>query len=261
MRSRPIVLVGVLTTSLSLGFADSVTFTKSNTLMAISVNALQGDRLPGLTCVQNALGVAGAVAGVSSLRITGDTKPAASSGARPLPGTREVTIVLPDRFRRVDVGRFRDGGSLPSTVGFDRAELLSSPRGEPAHTMRLARQEFIGEMLMRLPRSLPNVGLSERGVEDRGRPRLAIDASGPDGLRARLLAERSTCVPVAVEYEFPAGREVRIELSAWREFGGLRFATVLERSHNAAPFTVERVSSVEVNAPGADQYFPLDRSR
>jgi len=228
--------------------------------MAMSVTP-QGDPLPGLACVQNALGGAGVVDRVSSLRITGDTKPAALSGARPLPGTREVSMVLPDRFRRVDVEQAPNGGSLRSTVGVDRDELLSSPRGEAGHTMRLARQEFLGEMLMRLPRSMPGVRLSERLVEDRGGERLSIDASGPDAVRATLLADRGTCMPLAVEYEFPAGRKVRTDLSAWREFGGLRFATVLERSHNGAPFTVERVSSVEVNASDADQYFPLDRSR
>lgn len=221
---------------------------------------------PGLVCIQNALGGARAFAGVSSLRIIADTKPVASSGMRPIPGTREISVVFPDQYKNAHVGTppGATGSTLNSITGFDGDAILSSVGTPDAvrsvrtpDAMRNARLQFIREMLMRLPRALPGVTLTQRVASDGGRERLAIDASGPDRFQATLLADSSTCVPVALQYAMDRLDRmiVRTDLSAYRAFGGIRFPTMLKTSRGGIPYTEERVSRVDVNAPGADQYF------
>jgi hypothetical protein len=55
------------------------------------------DATSALTCIQAALGGTAAFAAVSSLYIKGETKPSQTSGLRPLPGTRAISVVFPDR--------------------------------------------------------------------------------------------------------------------------------------------------------------------
>jgi hypothetical protein len=253
----------------SLGPTVSGPITAQDLIMAMPLSSAQGassaaGALPGLVCIQNALGGARAFAGVSSLRITGETKPVASTGLRPLPGTREISVVFPDRYKNMHLGQFPGGGGLSSMVGFDGRVLLSSPRlPDEEASMRSARLDFARQMLMRLPRASAGVSLSQRVTRDAGQERLAIDASGPDGFQATLLANPDTCVPVALEYEgsdrFLGPTTVRVHLSEYRPFGGVRFPTVLKTSHGGAPYTEEHVSTIELNAPGADQYFAPDR--
>lgn len=110
------------------------------------------------------------------------------------------------------------------------------------------------QMLMRLPRALAGVSLSQRTARDAGQERLALDASGPTGV-VTLLADSKTCVPVALQYLLGGALNIRVDLSGHRTFGGIRFPTVLTTSRNGVPSEEERVSRVEVNAPGADRYF------
>jgi hypothetical protein len=223
----------------------------------------QAGEAPGLVCIQDALGGVRAVAGVSSLRIAGDTKPAGSIGMRPLPGTREISVVFPDRYKRVTMSQpsGASGGGLTSIIGFDRGTVLSSPRvPDDEASMRSARQDFMRQIPMRLPRTFAGVSLSQRMMQDAGQQRLAIDVSGPDAFRGTLLADAVTCVPVAFEYAGSSRMRaatitVRVDLAQYREFGGVRFPTVLRTSHDGEPYAEEHVASVEVNAPGADQYF------
>lgn len=221
---------------------------------------------PGLVCIQSALGGVRAFAGVSSLRIIADTKPVATSGMRPIPGRQEINVVFPDRYKRAHVGH--PPTPLSSTTGFDGDAILSGLGPADAmrslrtpDAMRNARLQFMREMLMRLPRALPGVTLTQRVASDGGRERLAIDVSGPDRFQATLLADPNTCVPVALQYAMNRLDRmiVRTELSEYRAFGGIRFPTMLKTSHGGIPYTEERVSRVEVNAPGADQYFASAR--
>lgn len=222
-----------------------------------------GTRTPrGLTCIQDALGGARAFAGVSSLRVFGETKPVATTGLRPVSNKREIRIVFPDAYQRFDVqsGVPRDWVPLTSLVGFNGRVLLSQPR-EPdaAAGIRSARLDFVREVLMRLPRALPDVHLSERTIHDDadgGHDRLGIDGYGRDGLEATLLADRETCVPVALEYKSSTGRLAsRVDLSEYRAFGGIRIPTVLKTSRNGEPWIEEHDSDVQLNAADADKYF------
>jgi hypothetical protein len=246
----------------SLGHTFSGPLIGQHLIRALPLTAGQAttpavDAPPGLVCIQDALGGTRAVGGVSSLRITGETKPLASTGPRPLPGTREISVVFPDRYVRVDVGRFPNGGTLGSTIGFDGRVILSSPKvPDDEAAMRSARLDFARQMLMRLPRAYAGVNLSQRVTRDAGEERLAIDASGPDGFLATLLANPDTCVPVALHYEgsgLSGATTVRVELSDYRPFGGVRFPTVLKTWHGNTPFTEEHVSTIEMNAPDANQ--------
>ena len=220
------------------------------------------DATEALTCIQRALGGTTAFAAVSSLYIAGATKPLQISGMRPVPGTREISVVFPDRYRRADIGQpFQAGeGRMRSTVGFDRAVILSNPREpDPKRADVSARQDFARQVLMRLPRTLPGVRLSQRVTNDSGRERLAVDAFGPDGFRATLLADRASCVPIALQFVFVSGSVQdpwRIDLSEYRAFGGIRFPTLLRESSGGLPFREERVTSVEVNTPTAAKGFP-----
>jgi hypothetical protein len=222
---------------------------------------------PGLACIQNALGGVQAFAGVSSLRIVSDTKPVATTGSRPIPGRQEMSVIFPDRYKRAHVGTPPGvtGHTLSSTTGFDGDAILSGMgppdamrRMETPDATRHARLQFMREMLMRLPRALAGVTLSQRVMDDGGQERLAIDASGPYGFRGTLLADARTCVPIAFQYAgtpFSRTAITRTDLSEYHAFGGIRFPTMLKTSHGGTPYTEERVSRVEVNAPGADQYF------
>ena len=100
----------------------------------------------GLACIQDALGGVRAFASVSSLRIIGETKPVATTGLRPVSNKREIRIVFPDRYQRLDVqtGVPRDWVPLTSLVGFNGRVLLSQPR-EPdtGAGMRSARLVFV----------------------------------------------------------------------------------------------------------------------
>jgi hypothetical protein len=210
----------------------------------------------GLACVQNALGGVRAFADVSSLRIVGNTKPVATTGLRPVSNNREIRVAFPDRYERLDVQTGMPPGQVPLTslVGFNGGVLLSQPR-DPDDTIarQSARQDFVREMLMRLPREFADVRLSQRMIRDAEQERLAIDATGPDGLDATLLVERDTCIPVAIQYRSGTGLLTsRVDLSGYRAFGGIRFPTVLKTARNGQAWIEEHDSDVQVNVPHAD---------
>ena len=223
------------------------------------------DATQALTCIQTALGGTGAFAAVSSLYITGATKPLRDSGMRPVPGTRVISVVFPDRYRLADVGQplMAGEGGMSSTVGFDRGVVLSNPRHPDAKRAEVsARQNFARQMLMRLPRKLPGVRLSQHVTTDAGRERLAVEALGTDGFRATLLADRGSCVPIALQFVVVTGTVKaawRVDLSEYRAFGGIKFPTMLRESINGLPFREERVTSVEVNTPAAARAFVARR--
>lgn len=289
MRARRIVAFGVLTTWLSVGLASCGRSAREgadteNVALAGAAPAPpavrtasppQVDRQvaepqtvdpqaespaaeppPGLTCIQNALGGTRAIAAVSSLWIVADTKPVATSGMRPIPGTREINVVFPDRYKNAHVGRppgVTTGATLSSIVGFDGDTILSVPRAPDARSS--ARLRFMREMLMLLPRASAGVTLSQRVVQDEGQERLAIDASGPDDFQATLLADSRTCVPVSLHYALTPQSPVRIDISDYRSFGGIRFPTELTISRRGVPTEQERISRVEVNTPDAARAF------
>jgi hypothetical protein len=181
---------------------------------------------------------------------------------RPVPNKREIRIVLPDRYQRLDVQTGLPEGRVPLTslVGFNGRVLLSQPR-EPDEdvAMRSARLDFVHEMLMRLPRQLADVHLSQRTIRDAagdGQERLAIDAYGRDGLEGTLLVDPGTCVPIALQYRSSTGMLTsRVDLSDYRAFGGIRFPTVLKTARNGQPWIEEHDSDVQLNAAQADTYF------
>jgi hypothetical protein len=47
----------------------------------------------------------------------------------------------------------------------------------------------------------------------------------------------------------------RMDLSAYRTFGGIRFPTVLRMLRNRMPVEMENVSAIEVNAPATEKAF------
>lgn len=218
------------------------------------------DTKSSLVCIQNTLGGTGTFATVSSLYIKSETKPLRTSGG-PIPGTREISIVFPDRYFRADRGQpFRPGEpELSSFIGFDRDAILSSPKPpDKKRAQASAHQYFAREVLMRLPRTLEGVNLAQATITDSGRERLAITASGSDDLKATLIVDRSTCVPVALQFDtvrgFVSGL-ARIDLSQYRSFGGIRFPTLLRMSIAGQPHQEEQVTSIEVNSPTALKVF------
>jgi hypothetical protein len=223
------------------------------------------DASSALTCIQSALGGTAAFAAVSSLHIEGETKPLQESGFRPPPGTREISVVFPDRYRRAQLGRpFRPGeAGLSSIVGFDKGVILSSPaHPDPKRAEVSAQHDFARQMLMRLPRELAGVRLQQRVTSDSGRDPLAIEASGADGFKATLLVDRGTCVPIALQYSTVTAAlsgVARVDLSGYRAFGGIRFPTMLRTSIAGQPYQEERVTSVEVNTPAAAKAFAARR--
>lgn len=223
------------------------------------------DATEALTCIQRALGGTAAFAAVSSLYIVGTTRPLQDSGMRPVPGAREISVVFPDRYRRADRGQpLKAGeGGMSSTVGFDRDMILSNPRHwEPKRAEVSARQDFARQMLMRLPRTSSGVRLSQHVVTDSGRERLAVEAFGPDGYRATLLADRGSCEPIALQFVVVTGtvkNAWRVDLSEYRAFGGIKFPTLLRESIDGLPSREERVTSVEVNTPTAAKGFAARR--
>ena len=219
------------------------------------------DATSALTCIQNALGGTAAFAAVSSLHIKGETKPLQDSGLRPPPGTREISVVFPDRYRRSQLARpVRPGeAGLSSIIGFDKGVVLSNPgHPDPKRAEVLAHQDFARQMLMRLPRKSAGLTLLQRVTRDSARERVAIEASGADDFSATLLVERGTCVPIALQYNtVTAGKSglARVDLSGYRSFGGIRFPTVLTTLIAGLPYSEERVTSVEVNTPTAAKAF------
>lgn len=247
MRTLYLVVLCVL----SLSVATQAMFAQQNLPAADATSAL--------TCIQNALGGTAAFAAVSSLHIKSETKPLHTPG--PIPGTMEISVVFPDRYLSTRVGQpFRGEPGLSSSAGFDKGVILSSPRDpDPKRAEVFAHRDFAREMLMRLPRKLAGVNLAQRVINDSGRERLALEASGADGFKATLLAERGTCVPIALQFNtvqgFTAGL-ARIELSQYRPFGGVRFPMLLRESVAGEPQEEERVTSIEVNTPAAAKAFP-----
>ena len=215
-----------------------------------------------LACIQDALGGVRAFGVVASLGVIGNTTPVASTGLRPVSNKREIRIVFPDRYQRLDTQTGMPEGRAPLTslIGFDRDVLLSQPRDpDSGAAMRSARLDFVREVLMRLPRELPGVRLSQRttGYRADGGPEwLTIDAYAQETVAATLLADPATCVPVAVQYRSSTGLLAsRVELSDYRPFGGIRFPTVLRTARNGQPWIEEHDSDVQVNPPRADTYF------
>lgn len=222
--------------------------------------------VPGLACIQDALGGVQVFAGVSSLRIVGSTKVTATTGMRPLPNKREIGVVFPDRYKQTNVEKDPAPGHVPlaSLAGFNGNELLSGlmtprpPDDAVPKWMHGVRLGFVREMLMRLPRELADVRLSQRTTIDAGQERLAIEASGLDDLDTTLLADPRTCMPVAVQYTgaSPTGPDpYRVDLSEYRRFGGILFPTVLKTTKNGEPWVEEYDSEIQVNAPLSDEYF------
>jgi hypothetical protein len=148
---------------------------------------------------------------------------------------------------------------LSSFIGFSKGVILSRPgHPDPKRAEVLARHSFAREMLMRLPRQLEGVTLTRSVVNDSGRERLAIEALAAGGLRATLLVDNRTCVPIALQFDtvrgFVSGL-ARIDLSEYRPFGGIRFPTLLRTSVAGQPQEEERVTSIEVNTPTAARAF------
>jgi len=221
-----------------------------------------GDVAARIGCVQNALGGSEAFARVSSLRIKSDSKPSASTGIRPLPGTRELTVIFPDRYARVDKGisrSTRNPGTLSTVIGFDGDVLLSQP-GVPdrREAMQLAREDFARQMLMRFPRVLSGGTLWHRGKREAGMDRAMIDARGPDGTWATLSVNPETCIPMSLT--FKTGQITwDVSLSAYRSFGGIKFPTVLLTSKGGIPHSEESVSAIELNPRDVAKSFVRDR--
>ncbi len=217
----------------------------------------------GLSCLQQALGGVAAFAGVSSLRITAETKVTVTSGPRPMASKREIGVVFPDRYRITNAPLGSAGATIVS--GFNGNVPLSNmrPPGQSAATVEpVTRRRFVQQILMRLPRELPGIRLSPRTMQDAGQERLAFDASGSGypGLDATLLADPRTCMPVAIEYSESdpfANRRVteRVALSQYRRFGGILFPTLLRTTRDGKPWSDELVSEVLVNVPFDDGYF------
>jgi hypothetical protein len=253
--SVAVALGGVFVLHVAIGRAASVS----------AQHAARGsarDGAQGLACIQRALGGSLAFARVSSLRIVAETKPVVSG---PLPGTREIRVAFPDKYERIDVGRppkFPDT-TLSSTIGFNGRLILSAPRvPDSDRAMRSARWDFARQMWMRFPRSLAGVQMSQRATREGNRQRLALDLAGADGFQATLLADAASCVPVALEYPTnttPHSTTTRVALAEYREFGGIRFPTVLRTSDGGQLWLIEHVSQVEVNAANSRQYFAPGR--
>jgi hypothetical protein len=219
------------------------------------------DATSAVSCIQEALGGTAAFAAVSSLYVVEETKPSQSTGLRPRPGTREISVVFPDRYLRADSGQpYRPGqAGVNSAVGFDKGVILSSPQHPDAKLgVQVARRDFARQMLMRLPGRSLGVQLSQRVRRDGDHDRLAIEASGIGGFKATLLADRRTCEPIALEYMMSgaaASGLARVEFLEYRSFGGIRFPTVLKTSVAGQPYHEERVTTVEVNTPAAARAF------
>jgi hypothetical protein len=172
-------------------------------------------------------------------------------------------MVFPDRFKLQTVQTDAPPGLQPLSgiVGFNGEVLLANPRvPDPAvpKVMPRARQEFVRQMLMRLPRELAGVRLSQRVARDAGQERLAIDAFSP-ALVATLLADVQTCMPIALQYTTVSMAEgsdtYRVDLSEYRRFGGIRFPTLLRKAKNGEAWEDEYDVNVEVHASFDDRYF------
>lgn len=171
--------------------------------------------------------------------------------------------MFPDRFKLQTVQTDAPAGlqSLSAMVGFNRDVLLGSlsvPDSAVPKVMPKVRQEFVRQMLMRLPREVAGVRLSQRVARDAGEERLAIDAFS-SGLVATLLADVHTCMPIALQYTKVSMAEgsdtYRVDLSQYRQFGGIRFPTLLRKAKNGEAWEDEYDANVEVNASFADNYF------
>jgi hypothetical protein len=218
---------------------------------------------PDLACVQNALGGTRELAALRSVRFIGNTKPRATTRPRPYATRIEIGMVFPDRFKLQTVQTDAPAGlqSLSGIVGFNGGVLLANPPvPEPAvpKVMPRARQEFVRQILMRLPREVAGIRLSQRIARDAGQERLAIDAFGP-ALVATLLADVHTCMPIAVQYTTVSMAEgsdtYRVDLSEYRQFGGIRFPTLLKKAKNGEAWEDEHDVKVEVNASFDDRHF------
>jgi hypothetical protein len=171
--------------------------------------------------------------------------------------------VFPDRFKLQTVQTDAPSGLQPLSgiVGFNGDVLLANPRvpdSAVAKGMPRVRQEFVRQVLMRLPRELAGVRLSQRVARDAGQDRLAVDAFSP-ALVATLLADVQTCMPIALQYTTVSMAEgsdtYRVDLSEYRRFAGIRFPTLLRKAKNGEAWEDEYDANVEVNASFADRYF------
>jgi len=216
-----------------------------------------------LRCIQNALGGTSQFASLSSVRFIGNTKPRAITPHHPYATRIEIGMVFPDRFKVQTVQTDAPAGLQPlsALVGFNGDVLLANPRvpdSAVAKVMPNARQEFVRQMLMRLPREVAGVRLSRRVALEAGHERLAIDAFSP-GLVATLLADVHTCMPIALQYTTVSMAEgsdtYHVDLSEYRQFGGIRFPTLLRKAKNGEPWEDEHDVKVDVNASFDGKYF------
>ena len=215
----------------------------------------------GLACIQNALGGVTAFAGVSSFRIKGITKVTKTTGMRPVPSNREIGVQFPDRFKYLNVQTDPPHGSPPliSLTGFNGDVYLSNMPKPPDQALQrleaAARASFVRQIMMRLPRELPNVRISEQRIsQEGGQGRLAVDLSGLPGLEGTLLADSRSCMPVAIQF-ISGSITDRIALSDYRRFGGILFPTVLKTTRNGDPLEEEYDSEVQVNPRFDADYF------
>lgn len=213
----------------------------------------------GLTCIQDALGGASAFAGVSSLRIVGNADvTAAPGGLHPVPHKLEIGVQFPDRYRYLNEGTGPHATPL-TIMGFNGAEFLTNlarpPESAIPGQLRGTWQGFVRQLLMRLPRELPEVRLTQRTTSDGGKSRVAIDAAGPDGLIATLIADAKSCVPVGMEYGKDSKTAYRLELSDYRRFGGILFPTTMRTARNGEPWEDEHDTEIQVNPAFDADYF------
>ena len=217
-------------------------------------------RTAALRCIQNALGGTNEVAALSSVRFVGKTKPTATTRPRPYATRIEIGTVFPDRFK-LQTAQTDGLQSLRSMVGFNGEVLLANPRVPDVavpKVMPKARQEFVRQMLMRLPGSWPASAFPSAWCATPVRSDSPLTRSvrplSPlfwrTSTRACLSHFSTTKVSMAEGSDTVPRRSLE-----YRRFGGIRFPTLLRQAKNGAAWEDEYDVNVEVNASFDDRYF------
>jgi hypothetical protein len=223
-----------------------------------------------LACGKAALGGAGVVNGVKTLRLAIDGHDVRSGEKTQ---TIDEALALPDKFMRrtTMVTLPRPGLPNPLIDGFAGQTVFagmfangtwSAMRSDDSSRVAF-HQDFARYVLMWLLRTSPlvPVSLTFEGIEDR---RAIVAATGDDGFNATLALDARTCVPVALTYTHPpnmgdilrlrgtgaappASITAGIELSNYRVTNGLSFPRTVRWLRDGQPIGEWRVIDLQVN--------------
>jgi hypothetical protein len=208
---------------------------------AVPLIAQHPDPSQILRATRESLGGEKKLASVTSFSATGRTRQLRGNNLVPI--EFELTVVLPDKYLRIDEFPAQDAD--PTTQGFAGDTLLQFPppagRGAappPQARLTNVKQDFARLTLALFAASFPSYPLAFTYVAEGDAPEGKADilgVAGPDNFSAQLVIQRDTHLPVMLMWQVPgrgqtAPADTRLYYGDFHDVDGVKWPFRLRRA-------------------------------